>query len=139
MKIRFIVFIAAVILALLFTVSLLTSTDDDQSSSEGLKWSTDLNSALNTAQNTDKLVLVDVYAPWCSWCKEMDKNTLQNPQVQQKLLNYVLVKVNGDENPDFMKKYQIYGYPTILILDSSGNLVKTISGYKSPEEFISMI
>jgi thiol:disulfide interchange protein DsbD len=82
---------------------------------------------------------VDVYAPWCGYCKEMDQKTFQDPQVQQKLSNYVLLKVNGDENPDFMNKYQVYSYPTILILDSGGNLVKTISGYQSPEDFINMI
>jgi thiol:disulfide interchange protein DsbD len=138
-KVEFIIIIAVAFLALVLVGFLVISTDNNQTSSEGLKWHTDLNSALNTAQSTNKMVLVDVYAPWCSWCKEMDKNTYQNPQVQQKLSNYVLLKVNGDENPDFMKKYQIYGYPTVLILDSSGNLVNTISGYQSPEDFINMI
>ena len=69
----------------------------------------------------------------------MDKNTFQDSKVQQKLSNYVLVKVNGDENPDFMNKYHIYSYPTVLILDQSGNLVKTISGYQEAEDFVNMI
>jgi len=47
---------------------------------------------LNTAQNTNKLILVDVHAPWCGYCKEMDKNTLQDARVTQKLSNYVLLK-----------------------------------------------
>lgn len=139
MRTEFIVIIAVAFLALISLGFLFISGDDNQSTTESLNWNTDLNSALTKAQNTNKLVLVDVYAPWCGYCKEMDKNTFQNPQVQQKLSNYVLVKVNGDENPDFMKKYQVYGYPTILILDSAGNLVKTISGYQSPDDFINMI
>ncbi len=139
MKIGFVAIIIAVILAGVLGAYLLTSTDNDASSSDGLKWETDFNSALNTAQNTNKLILVDVHAPWCGYCKEMDKNTLQDARVTQKLSNYVLLKINGDENPEFMKRYQIYSYPTILILDSSGNLVKTISGYQSPENFVNMI
>lgn len=139
MRTEFIVIIAVAFLALISLGFLFISGDDNQSTTESLNWNTDLNSALTKSQNTNKLVLVDVYAPWCGYCKEMDKNTFQNPQVQQKLSNYVLVKVNGDENPDFMKKYQVYGYPTILILDSAGNLVKTISGYQSPDDFINMI
>lgn len=140
MKIGHIAFIIAVVaIGLVLAGYVLTSTDGNESSSGSLNWSTDINSALNTAKETNKPVLVDVYASWCSYCKQMDENTFQNSQVQQKLLNYVLVKVNGDENPDFVKKYQIYGYPTILIMDSSGNLVKKIYGYQSPEDFINMI
>lgn len=139
MKTEFIVIIAVAILALLSLGFLFTSGGDGQSTTDSLNWNTDLNSALTTAQNTNKHVLVDVYAPWCGYCKEMDKNTFQNPQVQEKLSNYVLVKINGDENPDFMMKYQIYGYPTILILDPDGNIVKTISGYQEPDDFINMI
>ena len=138
MKTEFIVIIAVAILALVSLGFLFTSGDDSQSTTESLNWNTDLNSALTTAKNTNKLVLVDVYAPWCGYCKEMDKNTFQNPKVQEKLSNYVLVKVNGDENPDFVMKYQIYGYPTVLILDPDGNIVKTVSGYQEPD-FINML
>ena len=139
MKTEFIVIIAVAILALVSLGFLFTSGDDSQSTTESLNWNTDLNSAITTAKNTNKLVLVDVYAPWCGYCKEMDKNTFQNPQVQEKLSNYVLVKVNGDENPDFVMKYQIYGYPTVLILDPDGNIVKTVSGYQEPDDFINML
>jgi thiol:disulfide interchange protein len=139
MKTEFIVIIAVAILALVSLGFLFTSGDDSQSTTESLNWNTDLNSALTTAKNTNKLVLVDVYAPWCGYCKEMDKNTFQNPKVQEKLSNYVLVKVNGDENPDFVMKYQIYGYPTVLILDPDGNIVKTVSGYQEPDDFINML
>jgi len=138
MKIGLIVIIGLVLLGLVFAAFMLIPTDKNESS-KSLNWHTDLNSALNTAQNSNKLVLVDVYAPWCGWCKEMDKNTFQNPQVQQKLSNYVLVRVNGDDNPDFTRKYQVYSYPTILIMDSTGNLIKTITGYQDPEDFINMI
>jgi len=139
MKTEFIVIIAVAILALVSLGFLFTSGDDSQSTTESINWNTDLNSALTTAKNTNKLVLVDVYAPWCGYCKEMDKNTFQNPKVQEKLSNYVLVKVNGDENPDFVMKYQIYGYPTVLILDPDGNIVKTVSGYQEPDDFINML
>ena len=139
MRAEFIAIIAVAFLAVVALGFLYISSYNSQSSSVNLKWNTDLNSALNTAQNTNKLVLVDVYAPWCGWCKEMDKNTFRDSKVQQKLSNYVLVKVNGDENPDFMNKYHIYSYPTVLILDQSGNLVKTISGYQEAEDFVNMI
>ncbi len=138
MNIKIIILAAIVVLIMALTVSFFTSTDNNQSADD-LKWNTDMNSALNMAQNTNKLILVDVYAPWCGYCKEMDKETLQNPEVQQKLSNYVLLRINGDENPELMQKYQVYGYPTVLIIDPRGNLVKRIYGYQTPQNFVNMI
>ena len=132
-----VVVVAALAIYGVFSLSADKNESADQSN---LNWNTDLNSALSTAQNTNKLVLVDFYAPWCTYCRQMDAVTFQDPRVQQKLSsNYVLVKINGDQNPDLVKKYQVYGYPTILILDSSGNVMKTISGYQGPDEFSNMI
>lgn len=129
-----------VLVVVLVLLALFLSADKKQSAEQGsLTWNTDLNSALTTAKNINKPVLVDFYASWCTYCREMDENTFQDPRVKQKLSDYVLVKINGDQNPDLVKKYQIYGYPTILILDSNGNIIKTISGYQSPDNFLTMI
>lgn len=138
MKTKYIV-LGALVILFLAVVALFSMTSNNSTSENNIQWNTDLNNALNTAQSTNKLVLVDVYAPWCGYCKEMDQKTYTDPTVQQKLVNYVLVKVDGDQNPELMKKYQIYSYPTVLILDSSGNVVKTISGYQSPDDFINQI
>lgn len=128
------------LVVVLVLLALFLSADKKQSAEQGsLTWNTDLNSALTTAKNINKPVLVDFYASWCTYCREMDENTFQDPRVKQKLSDYVLVKINGDQNPDLVKKYQIYGYPTILILDSNGNIIKTISGYQSPDNFLTMI
>ncbi len=131
--------VVVAVLAIFAVFSL--SADKDQSTEQNtLNWNTDLNSAFSTAQSTNKLVLVDFYAPWCTYCKQMDEKTFSDPRVQQKLSsNYVLVKINGDQNPDLVQKYQVYGYPTILILDSSENVVKNISGYQDPDTFLNLI
>lgn len=131
------VIMAVVVFVLLI---LFLSPEKNKTVEQGsLNWNNDLNSALTMAQNANKPVLVDFYASWCTYCREMDENTFMDPQVQQKLSGYILVKINGDQNPELLKKYQIYGYPTILLLDSNGNVIKTISGYQSPDNFVNMI
>jgi thioredoxin 1 len=139
MKSGLIVWILVGVIFIAMMVAMFSLVGNKTTTDNSIQWSNDLNGALSKAQSTNHLVLADVYAPWCGYCKSMDKNTFTDPRVQQKLSNYVLVKINGDQNSELMKKYQIYSYPTILILDSSGNIVKTIVGYQSPESLINQI
>ncbi|KAF5069009.1 Thiol:disulfide interchange protein DsbD [anaerobic digester metagenome] len=109
-------------------------------SAESLKWSTDLNSSLEEAKSTDKLVFIDFYADWCPYCKELDEKTFPEARVQQKLSqNYVAVKVNTDNNPELASKYKIYGLPTVVILNSDGQELKRYSGYINSDELLNIL
>jgi len=88
----------------------------------------------------DQPAIIDFYADWCSYCGEMDEETFTDPQVKEKLTqNYVLLKVDVDKNPDLSSKYRAYSLPTIVIVDSSGNEIKRIIGYQTPEQLLSQI
>jgi thioredoxin 1 len=111
-----------------------------QTQSTTINWSTDLNSALKTAQKSNKLVFVDFYANWCEYCQELDEKTYPDQGVQQILSQkYVPVKVNVDNNPDLASKYNVYGLPTLVILDANGNEIKRVEGYQTPSELRSML
>jgi thiol:disulfide interchange protein DsbD len=70
----------------------------------------------------------------------LDDNTFSNPQVQEKLgKNYVIVKINVNENPDLVSKYKIYAFPVMIFLDSEGNEIKRYEGYIPPDEFLNLI
>ena len=45
--------------------------------------------------------------------------------------NIVCVKVDGDDNRDLVKKYDITGYPTLVLVSPEGEILKKISGYQS--------
>jgi thiol-disulfide isomerase/thioredoxin len=51
--------------------------------------------------NSDKLVILDFFAPWCASCKglypKLSKMCEENPQI-------VVAKVNFEENKDLAKK-----------------------------------
>ena len=140
---KYIMGIAVILVSLLVVGLALSSSNNNDTktdTSNSLQWGTDLNQAMQDAKNTDKKIFVDFYADWCSYCQEMDEVTYQDPQVKEKLTeNYVLLKVNVDENPELSQKYQAYGLPTMIILDSNGNEIKRIIGYQSPEQLLSQI
>ena len=39
--------------------------------------------AMTKNEGNTKKVFIDVYTDWCGWCKKMDKDTFQNPEVAQ--------------------------------------------------------
>jgi thioredoxin 1 len=140
---KFIIGIIVILISLLVVGVALSSLANEETTKDTtppLQWGTDLNQTIQQAKSTNKSIFVDFYADWCAYCKEMDEVTYTDPQVKEKLTqNYVLLKVDVDENPDVSSKYQAYGLPTMLILDSNGNEVTRISGFQSPEQLLTQI
>ncbi|EPZ2457926.1 protein-disulfide reductase DsbD [Citrobacter youngae] len=81
-----------------------------------------LNQALEQAKG--RPVMLDLYADWCVACKEFEKYTFSNPQVQQALGNTVLlqadVTANNALDVALLKHLQVLGLPTILFFDAEG-------------------
>ncbi|CAK7015850.1 MAG: Thiol:disulfide interchange protein DsbD [Citrobacter freundii] len=81
-----------------------------------------LNQALTQAKG--RPVMLDLYADWCVACKEFEKYTFSNPQVQQALGNTVLlqadVTANNTQDVALLKHLQVLGLPTILFFDAEG-------------------
>ena len=82
---------------------------------------------------SDKTVLVDMWAPWCQPCIDM-KPTIR--ELAQELAGQVkIVELNVDENPFIQEKYEVDRYPMLLIF-IDGVEVERLVGQKSKLELI---
>ena len=98
--------------------------------SDEVVWLNDIDKALAQAQSQKRMVFVDVYTEWCSWCKKLDQETFPDPRFQEAAADFILLKVDADKELDFKVKYQLYAYPTLLFLKGNGDEVKRIKGFR---------
>lgn len=97
-----------------------------------LAWRTDFNKSLLEAQATSKPIFVDVYADWCEWCHKLDKEVYSDPAFIKYMNGYIPVKINAEDNSGgtkFAQKYNVDGFPTLLVTDSQGKLINRIGGF----------
>ena len=109
------------------------------------------------AKAENKILLVDAYTDWCSWCKVMDRETYTNAQVIAVLNNeFVCVKFN----PEVEKKHKfgaynlssnelLYwlangqpgGYPTSYFIFNPAKNDKRAAqaGYLPPDQFLNLL
>ena len=99
----------------------------------------ELNQALVEAKG--KPVMLDLYADWCVACKEFEKYTFSDPQVQKALADTVLLQANVTANDAqdvaLLKHLNVLGLPTILFFDGQGqeHPQARVSGFMDAETF----
>ncbi|NRF26471.1 protein-disulfide reductase DsbD [Vibrio coralliilyticus] len=105
----------------------------------------DLNSQLEQAKLAGKPVMLDFYADWCVACKEFEKYTFHQPNVETKLRNFVLLQADVTKNlPQdiaLLKEMNVLGLPTIEFWDASGQHVSNarVTGFMQAEPFLQHI
>ena len=95
--------------------------------------------SLNRARAEKRPVMVDIYAVWCGPCKLMDQTTFSDKAVGAwAKANVVAVKVDAEkgEGRRLSRRYMVSSFPTVLLLDASGNEIDRLVGVHSPTSFI---
>ena len=93
------------------------------------------------AQTGGKTVMLDFYADWCVSCKEMEKLTFVDPQVQAKLANTLLLQVdvtaNDADDKAMLKRFGLFGPPGIILFDAQGREIggSRVIGYQNAAKF----
>jgi protein disulfide-isomerase len=104
-------------------------------------WATDYKRAQEEAKSSHKLLLLDFTgSDWCGFCIQLDKAILQQPQFKDYASkNLVLVEVDfprrkaqsaetRKQNMELARRYQIEGFPTLVVLNGEGKTVWRYDG-----------
>jgi len=104
-------------------------------------WAHDLDSAVKQARASGKRVIIDFETTWCGPCKTMDEWIWTDAEVAAALsAGYVGVKLDGDIEKAHVKRFEVTGYPTMVILDpATDKVVKKVSGYQSSVQVLTFV
>lgn len=110
----------------------------------------EFDEALDVAAATGKKILIDVYAPWCGFCRRMHAETYAQEDVSAYLAeNFVATRVNGDDS-DTVYEFRGHsftgqelgyhlgarGFPTTVFLFSDGNYLTPLPGFVDSENIL---
>lgn len=98
------------------------------------KWYHSFDEALSVAKRTGKIMMVDFYAVWCGPCKMMDAEVFQAPGFADKAKDFILVKVDAEQDVANAKKYGVNAYPTVKFINGKGEIVHEFVGYGGPSQ-----
>jgi thioredoxin-related protein len=125
----------------------------DTSSSAKPGWLTSYEQAQKEALTGNKLLLMDFTgSDWCGWCIMLDKEVFSKPEFKEYARkNLVLLELDFprrkkmpaeimQQNQRLATQYQIMSFPTVVVLNGSGQVVGAL-GYEKggPSVFIARL
>ncbi|WCN11451.1 protein-disulfide reductase DsbD [Marinomonas mediterranea] len=91
-----------------------------------------LEEAMQQGMQQNKVMVVDLYADWCTACIEMEKSVFSNPELQIYSEKVSFLQLDLTDNTTaqqaFLTKYGAFGPPTVLFFSPDGGLVNLRQG-----------
>lgn len=95
---------------------------DLNTDNQTVHWYQNPNEAEVEALKTGKKFLILFYIPNHPKTMEMEKNTLSKPLVLSLLSKFILIKINGIQYKDIVKRYKVFKFPTLMVIDIKGRM-----------------
>lgn len=125
--------------------------DKGKSDKPEIEWLT-FDEGVERAKKEKKLLVIDFYTDWCSWCRVMDKDTYGNEAVvnyaQEKL---IMAKLNAETKEKFKFRDATYsgrelsmmfgvtGFPATVFMSAEGEFLTKVSGFIPADRFKSIL
>jgi thiol:disulfide interchange protein len=105
-------------------------------------WLTDFSAAKQQAASENKKLLLDFTgSDWCGYCKLLEAEVLSTNAFKDFAKDYVLVRIDfpratelppalKQQNDALAQQFSVDGFPTLLVLSSSGREITRQSGYE---------
>lgn len=99
-------------------------------------WIGRLDKGMAEAKRLGKPMFVDIMAPWCGYCRKMRQEVFPSKRFQDISASFVLIRVNAEEDIS-VRKFNVQGFPTLLMLDKNGYLISRFDGFTEVNPLVS--
>ena len=82
----------------------------------------------------EKPVLIDFYAEWCGPCRMVGPIV---EEIAEEHPEYVVGKVNVDEEPELAGEYGVFSIPTLVVL-KDGKVSRKMTGARPKEKILDL-
>jgi len=107
---------------------------------EAIVWQQDFAAAKQLAAQTNRLVLVHFWAPWCRPCMKLEREVFAQPQVGSSVMtNYVPVKLNADHHGALARAFGVKSIPTDVIVAPDGRVVTHFNSPSSATTYVAQM
>jgi thiol:disulfide interchange protein DsbD len=110
-----------------------------------VKSAVELDARLQQAAAKGQTAMLDFYADWCVSCKELEKYTFTDAQVQTRLADTLLlqadVTASNDDDLALLKRFELFGPPGIIFFGRDGKEIAgaRVVGYQPANEFLATL
>ncbi|NBC07353.1 MAG: DUF255 domain-containing protein [Bacteroidetes bacterium] len=118
--------------------------------------------ALVLSETEPQKLLLYIHTSWCSWCKRMDANTFNQPEVADYVnASFYPVKFDAEQQQQLEYKGKVYefvknskhgyhelaaellkgrmSYPSVVFMDEEMEVIQSIIGFKTRDEFMKIL
>lgn len=128
------------------------SAQDASVAAEGLDWKP-FEEAVVQARAQNKKLIVDIYAPWCPWCRRLQREVYSDTAVQDYVReHFILTRLDAENQSDSLqfREYTLTpselaiglgteGYPTTVFLAPDGEYITRLPGFADTPAFLDVL
>ncbi|GMQ81666.1 MAG: thioredoxin fold domain-containing protein [Rhodothermia bacterium] len=142
--------VRTVVISLVALLATAAAFGQDHPKADGspVKWPS-FESALESAKDSGKIILIDVFSPTCPWCRKMQAEVYTDKQLQNYLYSTFeigRIDISIDSDTVNFKGYELSsaqlgagfgatGTPTTIFMEPSGEYITRLPGYHGLDDF----